>query len=86
MNIASRMLRGTTLALVVVSGATQADTGKTREQVRAELEAAQKASDVPVGGESSLTLRELYPGLYPVPETARGFAHSGTALPANEAR
>src|SRR5215831_8556520 len=42
-----------------------AQEGKTREQVGAELIAAQRNGDVVASGESGLTLRELNPSRYP---------------------
>jgi len=54
------------LALVVASEAAHADAGKSRAQVQAELVAAEKAGELPVG-EDSLTPRERFPWLYPAP-------------------
>ena len=56
------------IAAVVVTAfnvAAHAQEGKTREQVRAELIAAQRDGDVVTSGESGLTLRELNPSRYP---------------------
>jgi len=70
MNKVTRVVSISTLALAALaSGAAHADPGKTREQVQAELVAAQKAGDVPVG-EDGLTPRERFPWLYPAVGTA----------------
>jgi len=70
MNKVTRIVSISTLALAALaSGAAHADPGKTREQVQAELVAAQKAGDVPVG-EDGLTPRERFPWLYPAVGTA----------------
>lgn len=53
-----------TLLLASLAPAALADTGMTREQVKAELARAIRDGDV-ASGYNSLTLREQYPGRYP---------------------
>jgi hypothetical protein len=58
------------LVLVSQVALPSARAGTTREQVRAEYEAARRAGDVLAPGESGLTLRELHPENYPAPRAA----------------
>lgn len=44
---------------------------KTREQVQAELTQAMRSGDMLASGESGLTLKQLYPGVYPVTISAQ---------------
>ena len=71
MNNLTRILSVSNLALALASEAAYADPGKTREQVQAELAAAQKAGDIIVG-DQGLSLRELYPSQYPPVATGPG--------------
>jgi hypothetical protein len=60
--------RLTLVALAIAAALTataHADTGKTREQVRAELAEAVRNGDVMAAGESGLTLRQMFPQRYP---------------------
>jgi hypothetical protein len=52
-------------ALSAIGCAAQAQTEKTREQVRAELREAVRTGDVLANGDSGLKLNELYPQRYP---------------------
>src|SRR4051794_26391110 len=54
------------LLLLAASAAGHAQSPRTREEVRAELLEAQRTGNVLAGGESGLTLRELYPQRYGV--------------------
>lgn len=58
------------LFLTAFNAAVDAHEGKTRDQVRAELAAAQRDGDVLAPGESGLTLRELNPSRYPARQAA----------------
>lgn len=60
---------------------TTADSGLTRAQVTAELEAAQKAGEMRVSFAARRS-RDLFPGLYPVAQPI-GVAHSGSAVDVN---
>lgn len=62
------------LFLAAFSTAVEAQEGKTRDQVRAELAAAQRDGDVLAPGDSGLTLRELYPQRYATTVIAHGNA------------
>ena len=65
----------TTVSLVLLAalGATaQAQSEKTREQVKAELTDAIRTGDVLANGESGLKLNELYPRRYPRTPAAIG--------------
>jgi ribosomal protein L30E len=53
------------LLLVALGTAAQAQSEKTREQVKAELAEAIRTGDVLANGESGLKLNELYPQRYP---------------------
>jgi hypothetical protein len=64
MNKVTRIASISTFAFVLATGGAHADPGKTREQVQAELVAAQMAGEVPVGADG-LTPRERFPSLYP---------------------
>jgi len=64
MKIATRMLYVSALVLAAAATAAHADSGKSREQVRAELAAAMQAGTVSVGFQG-MTPRELFPDLYP---------------------
>lgn len=46
--------------------------GKTRDQVRAELNEAIRTGNIVVGGDSGLKANELFPGRYAATETAQG--------------
>lgn len=60
------------ISLLCAMGANaQVPTAKTREQVRNELAEAIRTGDIATG-ESSLTLRDLYPQRYPAGPTAVG--------------
>jgi hypothetical protein len=56
--------------------------GKTREQVYAEMVAAQTVGDFRVG-EDGLTDRERFPQLYRTKEAPQDVARAGNAVPAN---
>ena len=47
-------------------------TGKTREQVRAELAEAQRTGNFIVDGQTGLLARQMFPGQYPAEQTAQG--------------
>ena len=53
------------LIAAAIGGVAHADTGKTREQVRAETLAAIRNGDMLADGDADLTLREEFPGRYP---------------------
>ena len=55
---------GSLLLLAAFAASAQAQAGKTREQVRAELDEAIRTGDM-IAGESGLKLNELYPQRYP---------------------
>lgn len=42
--------------------------GRTRAEVRAELEAARCRGELPFDGETGRTYRDVFPGRYPLPE------------------
>jgi hypothetical protein len=60
------------LLLAAIGTTAQAQSEKTREQVKAELIAAIRAGDVLANGESGLKLNELYPQRYPHAPAAVG--------------
>ena len=53
------------LLSVALASTASAQVSKTREQVRAEFEAARQSGDLLGSGEGGLTLRELHPQTYP---------------------
>jgi len=71
MNSITCVIGVSALGLAVATGTAYADSGKTREQVQAQLQAAWMAGDVPVG-EGGLTPREMYPGQYPAVQEPPG--------------
>lgn len=66
----SRVGVGVAVMLLTAFSAVDAQEGKTRDQVRAELAAAQRDGDLLAPGDSGLTLRELYPSRYPARQAA----------------
>jgi hypothetical protein len=60
------------LLLAALGTTTQAQSEKTREQVKAELAEAIRTGDVIANGESGLKLNELYPQRYPHAAAAAG--------------
>lgn len=60
-----------TLGATYANAADLSATGKTREQVRAELSAAQRSGDIAYG-ETGAKLNELFPGQYPVQPASQG--------------
>ena len=70
MNNVTRILSVSALALALASEAAYADLDKTREQVQAELTAAQQAGDVL--GPAGVPMRDIYPGNYPAVATGPG--------------
>jgi Domain of unknown function (DUF4148) len=61
---------GIAVLLLTAFSAVDAQEGKTRDQVRAELAAAQRDGDLLAPGDSGLTLRELNPSRYPARQAA----------------
>jgi hypothetical protein len=55
----------TLVLLAATAFAAQAQTAKTRDDVKAEWAEAQRTGNLPADGESGLLLRELHPQLYP---------------------
>ena len=74
------------LLLAAFSTAVEAHEGKTRDQVRAELAAAQRDGDVLAPGDSGLTLRELYPNRYPARQPAAAKTRAEVVAELQEAR
>ena len=74
------------LFVATFTGAVHAEQGKTREQVRAELAAAQRNGDVLASGDSGLTLRELNPGRYPAQQAAPSKTRAQVVAELQEAR
>jgi hypothetical protein len=70
MKNAISMISVSAIALTVASSAACADPGKSREQVQAELAAAQKAGDVI--GPSGFSPHKLFPSQYPTVATGQG--------------
>ena len=67
------------LAATLTVGTAQAQTaqtGKTREEVRAELAEATRTGNIMANGESGLTLRELFPQRYAAVATASGLTRA----------
>ena len=60
------------IAAATSGAAFAADSGLTREQVRAELIQAQQNGDIVGNGETGETLREMFPGRYPAANVAQG--------------
>ncbi len=70
MKNAISMIGVSACALAVASSAVYADPGKTREQVQAELAAAQQAGEVI--GPAGVAPRDLFPSQYPPVSTGAG--------------
>lgn len=51
-----------------VAPSTQASSGRTRAEVRAELEWARCRGELPFDGETGRTYRDMFPGQYPQPQ------------------
>lgn len=66
----TRILSVSAILLGLASGAAHADTGLTREQVRAELAAAEKSGDISFG-QGGQTLREMWPQRYAKAQTVK---------------
>ena len=66
------------LAATFAAASAQAQTGKTREEVKAELAEATRTGNIIANGEGEggLTLRELYPQRYPAVATAPGLTRA----------
>jgi hypothetical protein len=62
-NIITLFFSASAIAVVMAATAAHAETGTTREQVRAELVAAEKSGDIYFGDQGK-TLREMYPERY----------------------
>jgi predicted RNase H-like HicB family nuclease len=74
------------LAAALAAASAQAQTGKTREEVRAELAEAIRTGNVIANGESGLTLRELFPQRYPAIASAPGLTRAQVIGEFEEAR
>jgi hypothetical protein len=74
------------LAATLAAAGAQAQTGKTREEVKAELAEATRTGNIIANGESGLTLRELYPQRYPAVATAPGLTRAQVLAELEEAK
>lgn len=53
------------VAAILSTSAAAQSVGKTRAEVKAELEAARNSGELMYGGEAGMRLRDMYPGSYP---------------------
>ena len=60
------------LLAIAATGAAQAQDIQSRDQVQAELSAAQRSGNLMAAGETGLTLRELFPERYAAPAPVAG--------------
>ncbi len=74
------ILSASAILMGLASGAAHADTGMTREQVRAELVAAEQSGDISFG-QGGQTLREMWPQRYAKAETAAPATASAKPAP-----
>jgi hypothetical protein len=74
------------LLAMAAAGTAQAQEFNSRDQVQAELSAAQRSGNVMAAGESGLTLREQFPGRYPTQTPVAGKTRSQVVAELAEAQ